>query len=225
VWIANTGDNVVTELSSSGAILSGASGYGGGGLANPNYVAIDTAGNAWVTGNGSLNIVEFSDTGSVLSGAYGYSGYNCCGSNSFNGGVSGIAIDQAGNVWVPNYEHNVGISVFSSNGTFVGWSSGASTYFGGGAYGVAIDRLGGVLVPPGIFDYISVFGTPFSPGDGIGVEPGGGLDSPYGVAVDASDNIWITNQGGDASVTETFGFIHALIRRQRIYRRRFVRPA
>jgi len=47
-WIANWSSVNVTELSSSGSILSGASGYTGGGLDSPISVAIDGSGNVWV---------------------------------------------------------------------------------------------------------------------------------------------------------------------------------
>jgi hypothetical protein len=47
-WVANFGSNSVTEISSTGAFLSGPNGYTGGGLFEPEEIAIDSSGNAWV---------------------------------------------------------------------------------------------------------------------------------------------------------------------------------
>jgi len=47
-WVANFSANTVTELSPTGAFLSGASGYSGGSMSAPIEVAIDLSGNAWV---------------------------------------------------------------------------------------------------------------------------------------------------------------------------------
>jgi hypothetical protein len=94
-WIAN-GDYVyskVYELSNSGALLSGSSGYTGGGIQSPLYgVAIDGAGKVWVVG---ASLIELSSTGAILSGATGYQ-------NSYYYEPSSMAIDGSGDVWVAN---------------------------------------------------------------------------------------------------------------------------
>ena len=93
-WISNNFGNSVTELSSSGAVLSGSGGFTGGGLSQPGSIAIDESGNAWVTSASSGgSVVKFSSSGSILSGSTGYTA----------GGISTprqVAIDGAGDAWV-----------------------------------------------------------------------------------------------------------------------------
>ena len=85
----------ITEFSSTGAVLSGATGYSGGGLYEPGAIAIDGSGNAWIVPTGSY-VIELSSAGAVLSGATGYKG-------GFANAIplsTGIAIDGSGDVWI-----------------------------------------------------------------------------------------------------------------------------
>ena len=139
-WVANNSgvSGSVTEISSSGAVLSGPNGYSGGGLNAPAEIAIDAAGNAWVTNSQSTSVIEISNTGAFLSGPNGYSG----------GGVNspvGIAIDGAGNAWLANFLGNT-VTELSGTGTVL---SGTGFYTGGGLdepYALAIDGSGNVWV-------------------------------------------------------------------------------
>jgi hypothetical protein len=93
VWVSNSGGTYgsVTEISKTGSLLSGSTGYTNSSLSNPEAIAIDGAGNAWVAGAYSTS--EISSTGNFLSGSTGFSAYD---------GISGIAIDGSGGVWL-NY--------------------------------------------------------------------------------------------------------------------------
>jgi hypothetical protein len=94
VWAANDGAGSgmsISELSSSGAALSGG-GYTGGGLDVPQYLAIDGNGAVWVLNTDGNSLSEFSSSGTAITGSNGYvAGLNNPGS---------IAIDSTGNVWV-----------------------------------------------------------------------------------------------------------------------------
>jgi sugar lactone lactonase YvrE len=102
-WVANETGNSVTEFSSSGSVLSPAgitlNEFAGGGLNAPYAIAIDGAGNVWLPNSGSSTVTEFNSKGTPLS-PYNFSG----AAGGFTGGglstPSGIAIDQAGDVWV-----------------------------------------------------------------------------------------------------------------------------
>jgi len=68
VWAANSGNNSITELNSSGSPISGSNGYIGGtsgtNLNGLYGIAVDGAGNLWVTNNGGgsvegISITEF----------------------------------------------------------------------------------------------------------------------------------------------------------------------
>jgi PKD repeat protein len=95
VWAAAANSNSergsVLKLSSSGAILSGADGYTGGGVNIPDGVAIDGAGNAWVTNGVGGSVTELSSSGVAVSGANGFSSLfqpTC------------VAVDGSGNIWI-----------------------------------------------------------------------------------------------------------------------------
>jgi putative ATP-dependent endonuclease of OLD family len=103
IWVPNTGSSSVTEISNSGAFLSGTRGYTNGGLNLPEGVAIDSSGDAWVP-NFLLNTVtEISSSGVFLSGDNGYI------SGSLNN-PRGIAIDSCGNAWVADEDNRVPLS-------------------------------------------------------------------------------------------------------------------
>jgi len=106
IWITNAGANTVTELSHSGAVLSG-NGFTAS-LSQPSAIAFDLSGVAWITNKGNNTISLMNDgvpVGLPLSG----------------GGLSspsGIAFDFLGNAWIAN-PGNASVSEFNSAGTAV----------------------------------------------------------------------------------------------------------
>ncbi|AEU38324.1 NHL repeat-containing protein [Granulicella mallensis] len=162
--------------------------YTGGGLNNPQGIAIDGAGNAWVAESSGNSVIEFSSAGKVLSGAAGYTG----------GGLNGplaISIDSSNNVWVAN-SSAASVTKFSSSGAVL---SGTSGYTGGGVrfpQGIAIDGSGNAWVIGYFSDGLDEFSS-----TGAVLFGSGGLNVPGGIAIDASGNAWIPN-GGRNAVTE-----------------------
>jgi hypothetical protein len=192
-WVNNFGGNSVTELSSSGAVLSGPHGYTGGGLNEPTAVAIDGSGNAWVTNGGGSSVTELSNTGAILSGANGYTG----------GGLSEpeeIAFDGAGNAWVNNANGN-SVTELSSAGAVL---SGPNGYTGGGLnnpFGIAIDGAGNIWLPNpsgASVTELSSVGAVLSGPNGY---TGGGMLAPFAIAIDSAGNAWVANINGN-SVTK-----------------------
>ena len=104
VWIANSGNNSVTELSNTGAVLSG-SGYTAGPMNAPSAIAIDASGNAWVANGGNSSVTELNPSGTT--GTL-YTG-------SFNK-PSAIAIDALGDAWVAN-NGNSSVTLIGISGT------------------------------------------------------------------------------------------------------------
>jgi hypothetical protein len=106
VWVTNPSGNSVTELSNSGAAISGSSGFTAGGmLTSPFGIAIDLNGYAWVTSSGNNQVAQIAPLGAS------YTTFQ-------NNGLStpkGIAIDGTDNVWVVNNGNN-SISGFSNSG-------------------------------------------------------------------------------------------------------------
>ncbi len=189
VWFSDLLGNYIGELNPVGAVLSGSSGFVGGGTASPEGVAIDASGDVWVANapfGETSSISEFSSSGAVLSGSSGYTG----------GGLSnpeGIAIDGSDNVWITNAGSN-SISEFDSGGSPV---SGVDGYSGGGLSsprGIAFDVAGDAWVAndsadSGISEFSSG-GTAISGSTGYGA---GVFENDEGIAIDASGNVWVTN--------------------------------
>jgi len=198
VWITNHGDTdpassgSVFELNSMGATISGFPGYAGGGINDPNGIAIDTSGDIWVTNRTAGSLSELSSSGTPISGSSGYTG----------GGLSTAAaaltlIDGSGDVWAVN--QNNSLSEFSSTGTPI---TGSTGYTGGGldAPGwLAIDGASNVWVADqegslydGLGNSISEFNS-----TGVAITGSNGYESslpgpPIYIAVDASGNVWVT---------------------------------
>ena len=193
VWVANYRGNSITELSSSGAFLSGSSGYTGGGLNYPDGIAIDGSGSAWITNGLGNSITELSSTGAVLSGAGGYTG----------GALSapiGVGIDGSGNVWAASTALVGSVTELSSAGTIL---SGSTGYTGGGlsyAYPLAIDSSGNAWIAnqiPGSVTEISSSGSFLSGASGY---TGGGMSLATGIAIDSSGDAWVSISGGSKVV-------------------------
>ena len=166
--------------------------YTGGGLNAPQLPAIDGLGNVWVPNAidpGTLS--QFSPTGEPLSGAKGFSG----------GGLSypeSVAVDIDGNVWTAN-EGNASVSKHTSGGTPL---SGAAGYTATGLsqpVDLALDASGNVFTAN-----VNNSVTKFSP-SGVPAArfTGGGLDVPYAVAIEPSqNNVWIANYGLSNSLSK-----------------------
>jgi hypothetical protein len=117
VWVANTSGNSVSEFASSGAPVSGASGFNPiGSIAAPYALAIDQSGYIWVasTNNSVTKLAPSGSSGTVYTG------------NGLSTPKS-IAIDGAGNAWVAN-SAGATVSAFTSNGSVLS----GSPFSGGG---------------------------------------------------------------------------------------------
>jgi streptogramin lyase len=98
--VANFLANSVSELSSTGGVLS--AGFTGGGLLRPQGIAVDGNGNVWIANYHGNSITELQGAdgntpGAALSPASGF-------------GVSqnlslpfALAVDASGNLWVSNF--------------------------------------------------------------------------------------------------------------------------
>jgi Chitobiase/beta-hexosaminidase C-terminal domain len=197
VWLATPSQASVLKFSNSGALLSPAAGYTGGGLSFPRSIAIDALGNAWIVNGLSStpptgSVVEFSTTGTALSPSTGFGLGNALSGD-------GIAIDASGNAWVP---YGTGVAGLSSSGAIISANAnppGASL----GVDGIAIDIAGNIwgAVPYGatLFNEFSPSGLIVNPptaGQFSCGAPFEGEQQPEGVAIDASGDVWITSGQG-----------------------------
>jgi streptogramin lyase len=181
-WVTNYGANSVTELSSAGAVLSGANGYTGGGLSNPYGVAVDNAGNVWFSNIGNNAVAELSSTGNAISPSTGYT------DASLSSPLT-LAVDAHNDIWVANAGNNT-LTELTTNGSVISTAGG---YTGGGLslpYDIAIDGSGNAWVANLGGSSVSKFssaGAPISPSTGY---VAGGESEPYSIAVDGSGDAW-----------------------------------
>jgi sugar lactone lactonase YvrE len=107
-WVADQSDNSVVELSNGGMTLTSSVGITGGGIGEPDGIAVDGLGQVWVgsyaSNTGYGVVTELSNSGTILSGAYGYTGMATFSSpGKVAGGIYGaqaVALDGSGDVWV-----------------------------------------------------------------------------------------------------------------------------
>ena len=160
----------------------------------PINLAIDSSGNVWVADDGG-NVTELNSSGDII-GTY------------FTGGndLRGIAIDSSGNVWVAsNGNGTVGNAPGDSNIIELNSSGKVIGTYLAGTYpsGIAIDPSGNIWVAnQGAIG--GIVGTAIGDSNVMKLNSSGnligtydaGID-PYGIAIDSSDNVWITSINSD----------------------------
>lgn len=191
-------------------------------LAKLNYptgVAVDMAGNVYINDQGNSCIRKV-DTGGIIStiAGTGIGGYSGDGGNATLAMLwtpTGIAADGVGNVYIADGVNNQRIRKVNTSGiitTIAG--TGVTGYSGDGAQatlaqlnnptGVAVDTGGNVYIADfynnavrkintsGIISTIAGTGVQGFSGDGAAASLAQ-LNRPYGVAVDASGNVYIAD--------------------------------
>jgi hypothetical protein len=184
------------EFSDTGALLSPANGFTGGGLDRDRDIVVDGAGNVWV-GNfypystgGSVS--KFSNAGMPLSGSTGFTAGGM--ESAFN-----LAVDSSGNVWVTNFDSNALVEL-SNDGSVLSGTSGYGDGTAANSAGIAIDSTGNVWVsyPSGVTT-VQPHVTEFSSsGVVLNKYAGSGVGNGVSVAIDGGDNVWVPNTFGES---------------------------
>lgn len=223
----NSTSGYVTELSPQGAVLA-TSATGGSGF---DSIAVAPAGNVYVTATASNAVYEFTSglgsvTGSPLSAptmtgptaviadssgnVYVTDGagsllrkFNSAGTltasvgNSCLAGVSQIAIDTTGYLWAISYADSNGCRVSNPGGTST-FDLGESVLEPGN---VAIDSNGKGWVPLKSGNELAGV-TSGGSGALYAGSTVGGIASPTWIAIDGSNNLWVTNAGNSYALSE-----------------------
>ncbi len=201
-WVVDYGNSHLTLLNASGTPLSGSEGYTDGSFIFPVAVAVDSKRNGYVANQSSNTVVKVSADGKT------FTPFACCS------GASGVAVDGSDNVWVANF-YGDSIGLVSSGGKIL--SSGG--FVGGGIahpQGIAVDGAGKLWAAnyrgPSISELAAASSTQpgqiLSPSAGWGSDARVGSDpallEAFGLAIDASGNLWVSSFGNN-TLTELVG--------------------
>jgi secreted PhoX family phosphatase len=188
----------------------------------PDGVAVDASGNLFIadTDNSSIRKV---DTNGIITtvagdGQEGYSGDNGPATSAQLEFPSGVAVDASGNLFIADY-YSQRIRKVGTNGIITtAAGNGTRGYSGDGGLAtsagldepesVAVDAPGNLFIADsndqrirkvnanGIITTVAGNGTSGFAGDG-GSATNARLNDPYGVAVDASGNLFVADDGND----------------------------
>ncbi|WP_219621531.1 NHL repeat-containing protein [Cupriavidus pauculus] len=226
VYVADQGNNLIRKITPTGVVStlagSGSSGSadGTGAAASFSYpygVAVDASGTVYVADTFNHEIRKITSTGvvSTLAGSGSSGSADGTGTAASFSTPFGVAVDASGNVYVADQGNQLirkitptgVVSTLAGSGS-LGSTDGIGTAASFNApSGIAVDASGNVYVvdqgshairkitPTGVVSTLAGSGSSGS-ADGIGTAAS--FSSPFGVAVDASANVYVADQGSHA---------------------------
>ena len=223
VYVADTDNRLIRKITPNGDVttFAGSGGYGsvdGNGISasfsNPYGIGIDASGNLYVAELGSHSIRKITPSGDVttLAGSGSVGSANGNGNSASFSDPQGVAIDASGNVYVAD-TNNHKIRKITPSGdvtTYAGSGSQGSTDANGTSASfsyprnVAIDASGNLYVVDQWNHKIRKIAnngdvTTYAGSGSQGSTNANGTSAsfyyPYGIAIDASGNLYVTDQG------------------------------
>jgi len=215
----NTNGIITTVAGNGRAVYSGDGGAAtNAGLFFPYGVAVDAGGNLFIADRSSERVRKVDTNGIIMTvagnGTNGFSGDGGAATKAELGSPTGVAVDGGGNLYIVDYgnqrirkvDTNGVITTFAgSNGTGYSGDGGAATKASlNNPSGVSVDPQGNVFIADtfnlrvrkvdvrGIITTVAGNGGSGLNGDG-GPATKATLYNPYGVATDASGNLYIAD--------------------------------
>lgn len=198
VYVADTGNHAVEKIAPGGAVTTLANSSSLFPFTDPYGVAVDASGNVYVADGNYSTVEEIETGGTVLELGGGFSNPH------------GVALDSSGNIYVAD-SGNRAVKELAPSCTadLYGTDSGSCVTTLGGSFvydkGVAVDAAGNVYVADFSSNGIRVRILPpnctaadYSSDSCTTTIVGGGIVEPWGIAVDASGNIYVADSGGNA---------------------------
>jgi len=188
-WIANNGNETISEFTSAGSpSMNSPISVSGGNMCNAIQTAVDGYNDIWLIDG--CQLTEFDSSGNQLFQSYA----------TFLNGGNGLAVDQLDNLWVSNQGSVLGEYVYSFNDN--NWTAANDGGFSGGGLqnpqSVAPDASGNIWVPnrQGAYDLSEYITNQATPGFASTPFTGAGQGfNSLAVAVDGTGNVWIANSG------------------------------
>jgi uncharacterized repeat protein (TIGR01451 family) len=227
LYIADSGNGRIREVNASGAIgtvVGGAVNDGGLGifglLNQPSGVVRDTSGNTYISDTNNNRVRKVAANGAIATvagtGTSGFAGDGSPATGAQLSGPLGLALDSSGNLYIADTNnHRIRMVDGSGNITTVAGNGNCCSSTGDGgtatnagigtAYGLAVDSSGDLFisdisnnvvreVSSGTITTVAGNGSLGYSGDG-GSATNAKLSDPFGVAVDASGNLYIADYG------------------------------
>lgn len=187
LWITSANSNFLSEISDAGADLTGGSGYMNPGTGAGIYVALDDSGSPYVINAPSDTILGYTASGVQ--------------SNIWVVGLqtAALAFDIEGNFWATDTSNSQLVFLGPAGAVYNNTLTGGGLNQPGAIVADAGDHLW--IVNQGVPTFSEFSGTndsePYAPGTVFSPTTGFGLDAamsaPDDAAVDASGNLWITD--------------------------------
>jgi phospholipase C len=180
IWVADTGRNLIAEFTPAGHLVISF----GGGLDDPEGIAVGPAGQIWVADTGHDRVVEFSPAGHVLA-AFGSAGSRA---GQLDQPVA-LAVSPSGHVWVAD-QGNSRVEEFSAAGRYL-----ASIPVPTPA-GVALDPSGDIWVSSPSYaagNSVDEFSAAGQPLQSFGTTQAGygDLSDPGGIAIGPAGRVYV----------------------------------
>ena len=201
LYIADSVNNRVRKVAASTGIITTLLGSGNITLSQPTGVATDVSGNVYIADTGNNLVRKYSNGGVTTTVAGAASGgiaqYSGVATQTLLSAPTGVAVDTSGNLYIADYGNNLVRKV--TNGALTSPLQQVS-----GPVGIAVDAAGDFFVMAWGSDVVgeytvggvvsvvagnNSFGYTGDGGSAVNAE----LNSPSGVAVDPSGNIYIAD--------------------------------
>ncbi|MDP3622095.1 MAG: NHL repeat-containing protein [Polynucleobacter sp.] len=187
IWSGNFGwgtvvpaDGSVTKLSALGMPLSPSTGFTTN-LDRVQGVAVDQSNTIWMASHGNNTVVVYPKGNSNNPLTY------------FDGNLApfGMAVDSQGDAWV-TYTNTDVVSKLRIVGGQITKLFTVSLPAGSNPKGIAVDSQGNAWIAAGANSFVYAIN---SGGTLVGSYSGQGINGPWGLSVDAKQNIWVANFG------------------------------
>jgi len=193
-WVANQLSNSISSVTSGGTVTSYSTGLN---LNGPTGVALDTSGNVYIANNGGGNVVKLTNAGAAATGSP-------FTDNALQGTFA-VGLDSSNNVYaggsITGTIEQAAVSQFTSAGVAASYSPVSGTSATGNYSGLAVAGTNQIFATnsttSGSLLSLTLASSPTA-------YQLGSLNTPVGVAIDPSGDVWTANSG-DNTVSEFIG--------------------